>query len=56
MKGYVSLFNDNIRIASLEPNGDLIKDKPFGFSLDNGLYDYDQFNLIWFCICWLRKC
>ena len=46
---YISLFNDKIRIAKLDSWGDKI----FGFSLDNGLYDYDQFNLKWFCICWL---
>ena len=48
---YISLFNDNIRIGKLDNWGDKI----FGFSFDNGLYDYDQFNCKWFYICWLRK-
>lgn len=48
MKRYISLFNDIIRIAPLED----LKDKTFGFSLNNGLYDYDQFNFKWFCVCW----
>lgn len=50
---YISLFKDKIRIGSLAYSG--WGDKIFGFSLDNGLYDYDQFNFKWFYICWLRK-
>ena len=38
---YISLFKDKIRIGSLAYSG--WGDKIFGFSLDNGLYDYDQF-------------
>ena len=49
---YVRLFNDRIRIGKLVDNWG---DKIFGFSFDNGNYDYDQFNFKWFYICWLRR-
>lgn len=49
--GYISLFNDTIRIGRTIEWGD----KNFGFSLDNGLFDYNQFNFKWFYVCWLNK-
>lgn len=48
---YISLFNDRIRIGIGIDWGDRL----FGFSLDNGIFDYDQFNFKWFYICWLRR-
>lgn len=48
---YISLFNDRIRIGVGIDWGDRL----FGFSLDNGIFDYDQFNFKWFYICWLKR-
>lgn len=47
----IRLFNDNIRIGFCDNWGD----KRFGFSLDNGMFEYDQFNIWNLYICYPNK-